>query len=115
MNPDEDEQNNDLAVLHEYGQKKHILMEELKVRLLFNAMDRMSFKNYEESTEQIQSTKNLSNQMQPLIPPDTTMECTLELSIDRGLLLHIKVSNNIPIKAVLMFAEGIFPSECYAM
>ncbi|KAI6177749.1 Bardet-Biedl syndrome 2 protein-like protein [Aphelenchoides bicaudatus] len=81
LNPDEDEEDNDLTQLHEFGQKKHMLMEELR----------------------------------PMIPPDTQMECTLELAIDRGLLLHIKVSNNIPIKAVLMFAEGIFPSECYAI
>jgi hypothetical protein len=31
LNPDEDEQDNDLAVLHEFGQKKHTLMEELRV------------------------------------------------------------------------------------
>jgi hypothetical protein len=93
LNPDEDEKDSNMAALHEYGQRKHNLMEELK--------------NYEAS-EQVDTN-------QPAIPADTQMECTLELTLDRGLLLHIRVSNNIPIKAVLMFAEGIFPSECYAM
>ncbi|KAI6229448.1 Bardet-Biedl syndrome 2 protein-like protein [Aphelenchoides besseyi] len=93
LNPDDNDRDESTTVLHEYGQRKHNLMEELK--------------NYEAAD------RTESNQ--PGIPADTQMECTLELTMDRGLLLHIRVSNNIPIKAVLMFAEGIFPSECYAI
>ncbi|CAD5226673.1 unnamed protein product [Bursaphelenchus xylophilus] len=93
LNPDFDEVSDEIAVLHEFGQRKHNLMEELK--------------NY-EATE----TRDRS---QPGIPLNTQMDCTLELTEERGLLLHIHVSNDIPIKAVLMFAEGIFPSECFAI
>ncbi|KAI6217272.1 Bardet-Biedl syndrome 2 protein-like protein [Aphelenchoides fujianensis] len=80
LNPDEDEQDQTTAILHEYGQRKHNLMEELK--------------NYEAADR--------SDSNQPGIPADTQMECTLELTMDRGLLLHIRVTNSIPIKAVLI-------------
>uniref|UniRef100_A0A915E3B2 Uncharacterized protein n=1 Tax=Ditylenchus dipsaci TaxID=166011 RepID=A0A915E3B2_9BILA len=42
-------------------------------------------------------------------------ECGLDLSLERGLCLHLSINNNVPIKAVLLFAEGIFESECYSI
>lgn len=50
-----------------------------------------------------------------MVPANTNLKCGLSLNIERGLCLQLSVSNNIPIKAVLLFAEGIFDSECYSM
>lgn len=49
------------------------------------------------------------------IPGNTNLECFLNLSLEKGLCINLTVTNNIPIRAVLIFAEGVFDSECYSM
>lgn len=49
------------------------------------------------------------------IPGNTSLECSLNLTSEKGLCINLMVTNNIPIRAVLIFAEGIFDSECYSM
>ncbi|CAD5219020.1 unnamed protein product [Bursaphelenchus okinawaensis] len=93
LNPDYDEAEDEIEVLHEYGQRKHNLMEELK--------------NYEAAES--------GDRNQIGIPLNTQMDCVLELTEERGLLLHVHVTNDIPIKAILLFAEGIFHSECFSI
>ncbi|KAH7724118.1 bardet-Biedl syndrome 2 protein [Aphelenchoides avenae] len=85
--------NDGQKLLREFGQRKHHLLEELK--------------NY-ESTDHTDVEKSA-------IPANTHLECGLELTADRGLCLQLSVSNNVPIRSVLIFAEGIFDSECYAV
>ncbi|KAI1724869.1 ciliary BBSome complex subunit 2, middle region domain-containing protein [Ditylenchus destructor] len=84
-------------LMREYGQRKHNLLEELK--------------NYErrENDDSAPVDKVTS------IPPNTSLECSVDLTLERGLCLHLSINNHVPIKAVLLFAEGIFESECYAI
>jgi Bardet-Biedl syndrome 2 protein len=90
---DEEPADDGQKMLREFGQRKHHLLEELK--------------NY-ESTDHAEMEKST-------IPANTQLECGLELTADKGLCLQLVVSNDVPIRSLLIFAEGIFDSECYAV
>jgi len=49
------------------------------------------------------------------LPPNTMLSSALDITAERGVCLHLSISNDIPIRAVLLFGEGIFDSECYSM
>lgn len=92
-NSEFDEVAAEISVLRDFGRKKHNIMEELKTY---------------EATERRDSLK-------PGIPADTVVNCNISLTLDHGLRLHVDASNGMSVKAVLLFAEGIFEDECHAV
>lgn len=96
--------------MREYGQRKHNLLVILFFVYLFFFL-KEELKNLKLFNQSIDnSTLECS-----MVPLNTNLECNLSLNVERGLCLRLSVTNNVPIKAVLLFAEGIFDSECYSM
>uniref|UniRef100_A0A914EBM6 Ciliary BBSome complex subunit 2 C-terminal domain-containing protein n=1 Tax=Acrobeloides nanus TaxID=290746 RepID=A0A914EBM6_9BILA len=87
--PPEDAQ----RIIREFGLRKHNLLEELK--------------NYEKPDQEDAERSQ--------IPANTVLDCGLDLSLDKGLCLQLSVTNNIPIRSAVIFAEGVFPSESYVI
>lgn len=80
-------------LIRDYGQKKHHLMEELK--------------NYEKP--------EVVNIDHAAIPSGTSLQSAIHCTIDEGLCLTLSLSNNVPIRAAVIFAEGVFDSESLVM
>jgi hypothetical protein len=49
------------------------------------------------------------------LPSDTSLTAVVDITADKGLCLHLSLNNDVPIRAILLFGEGIFDTECYAM
>ena len=49
------------------------------------------------------------------IPSGTSLQSAIHCTIDEGLCLTLSLSNNVPIRAAVIFAEGVFDSESLVM
>ncbi|KAE9553532.1 hypothetical protein FO519_003281 [Halicephalobus sp. NKZ332] len=76
-------------LIRDYGQKKHHLMEELK--------------NYEKPAK--------INVDHAAIPAGTSLQSAIHCSMEEGLCLTLSLSNDVPIRAAVIFAEGVFDAE----
>uniref|UniRef100_A0A8R1E026 Bardet-Biedl syndrome 2 protein homolog n=1 Tax=Caenorhabditis japonica TaxID=281687 RepID=A0A8R1E026_CAEJA len=83
-------------LIREFGQKKHNLMMELS--------------NYEQEEQLTELEKDRDFR----IPADTEVSILFAVNGESQLLsLRVEASNNIPIRGVLIFAEGLFEGESY--
>ncbi|KAF1758348.1 hypothetical protein GCK72_014806 [Caenorhabditis remanei] len=83
-------------LIREFGQKKHNLMMELS--------------NYEQEEQLTEAEKDRDFR----IPADTDVAVVFIVSCETQLLsLRVEASHAIPIRGVLIFAEGLFEGESY--
>uniref|UniRef100_A0A7E4W0P8 Bardet-Biedl syndrome 2 protein homolog n=1 Tax=Panagrellus redivivus TaxID=6233 RepID=A0A7E4W0P8_PANRE len=75
--------------IREFGQKKHHLLEELR--------------NYEKPPQ--------SSIQHASIPSGTSLQSVMQCTVKDGLCLNLSLNNNVPIRAAVIFAEGVFESE----
>ncbi|CAD6196787.1 unnamed protein product [Caenorhabditis auriculariae] len=91
-------ENNDKTqeMIREFGQKKHNLMMELS--------------NYEQEEQMTEAEKEREQR----IPIGTVVNCLYVVNSDeRTLNLVLEASNNVTIRAVVIFAEGMFEGESH--
>ncbi|CAI2351205.1 unnamed protein product [Caenorhabditis sp. 36 PRJEB53466] len=83
-------------LIREFGQKKHNLMMELS--------------NYEQEEQLTEAEKDRDFR----IPADTEVNVLFVVNSELQLLsLRVEATHNIPIRGVLIFAEGLFEGESY--
>lgn len=70
----------------------------------------MELSNYEQEEQMTEAEKDRDFR----IPADTDVAVLFTVNADQQLLsLRVEASHNIPIRGVLIFAEGLFEGESY--